>query len=188
MKFTKANLKKICDFWQLAPSQLGFFPILRIPSTLNLFPHRWRGREGFVYLSTFVNQNKKSLKIQTCLWILKSLWKKPGQPNPRLFCRCFWIANRNLGFRERNLESSSRVEKCLKIQSLEPEFCFFANSVSGHVIFLQILFLEGRILAGIVCDTGYLHPVSITFLATSAAAIQAFLLARYEEFFSTYLN
>jgi hypothetical protein len=48
---------------------------------------------------------------------------------------------------------------------------------------LQILFLEGRILAGVICDTGYLHPVSITFLATSAAAIQAFLLARYEELY-----
>ena len=39
--------------------------------------------------------------------------------------------------------------------------------------------LSGRVLAGVICDTEYLHPVTVTCLVTAVAAIQSFLLARY---------
>ena len=35
----------------------------------------------------------------------------------------------------------------------------------------------GRVVAGLVCDQGLLHPLTITLLATAAAATQSFLLA-----------
>ena len=35
----------------------------------------------------------------------------------------------------------------------------------------------GRVVAGLVCDHGILHPMTITLLATAAAALQSFLLA-----------
>ena len=36
----------------------------------------------------------------------------------------------------------------------------------------------GRVLAGLLCDQGRLHPMTITFLATAAASLQSFLLIR----------
>ena len=38
--------------------------------------------------------------------------------------------------------------------------------------------MVGRILAGVLCDQGGLHPMTITLLATALASIQAFLLHR----------
>ena len=35
----------------------------------------------------------------------------------------------------------------------------------------------GRVLAGLACDQGLLHPLTITLLATAAAALQSFLLS-----------
>ncbi len=36
----------------------------------------------------------------------------------------------------------------------------------------------GRVLAGVICDSEHLHPMTITFLATAGAAVHTFLLAR----------
>ena len=36
----------------------------------------------------------------------------------------------------------------------------------------------GRVLAGLLCDQGKLHPMTITCMATGMAALQAFLLVR----------
>ena len=37
----------------------------------------------------------------------------------------------------------------------------------------------GRVLAGLLCDQGLMHPLTITLVATLMASLQSFLLSRY---------
>ena len=57
-------------------------------------------------------------------------------------------------------------------RGMEPKNAAFLISAAG------ICSTVGRVLAGLLCDQGRLHPMTITCLATVLAALQAFLLIR----------
>ena len=57
-------------------------------------------------------------------------------------------------------------------RGVEPSDAAFLISSAG------ISSTLGRVLAGVLCDQGRLHPLTITLLANSLAALQSLLLAR----------
>ena len=59
-------------------------------------------------------------------------------------------------------------------RGVEPARAAFLISSAG------ISSTVGRVLAGLLCDQGLLHPLTITLAATLMASLQSFLLSRYD--------